>query len=270
MEADSPPIALSIAGSDCSAGAGIQADLKTFSALGVYGLTALTSVVAEVPGKVAAMRQLSADFVGEQVRILLEAFPVAAIKTGMLGSAEVVREIDSALDSSPAPLVVDPVSIASTGDRLASDGFESALREFIENRATLVTPNRSEAEQLLGSPIENAEAAAAELSGKLGCAVLLKGGHFEGRESIDWLAQNAETQPISTPRIEGLDVHGTGCVFSAAIAAKLALGEELAEAVRQARAFLNQALVGHHRWAAAGGEAVKALAIFPNPGQVER
>jgi hydroxymethylpyrimidine/phosphomethylpyrimidine kinase len=263
------PVALTIAGSDCSAGAGIQADLKTFSALDVYGLTAVTSVVAEVPGDVAAIQQLPAKLVGEQIRILLRNFPVAAIKTGLLGSAEVIREVAAALESTTIPVVIDPVSIASTGDRLAEDGFENELRKFIESRANLVTPNRAEAQQLLSRPIEDARGSAIELSANLGCAVLLKGGHFEGSESIDWLAQNQNAVPISGLRIEGLDVHGTGCTYSAAIAAQLALGREMVEAVRLARAYLHSTLANHLHWPAlSGGKDVKALAHFAKPGQV--
>lgn len=259
----SPPIVLSIAGSDCSAGAGIQADLKAIEANGAFALTAVTCVVAETPGNVAAIEVMPTKLVGEQVRMLLDAYPVAAVKTGLLASAAIADEVSMQLANVEAPIVVDPVAVASTGDDLTQSGFAESIVNFIRDRATLLTPNRGEAQQLLGDEIEDGREAALRLANMLGCAVLLKGGHFEGDESIDWLAAGDENEAIRAPRIDGLDVHGTGCAYSSAIAARLANGEDLIDAVRQARAYLHEALVNHHQW----GE-LKALANPANVGQV--
>lgn len=263
-----PPVALTIAGSDCSAGAGIQADLKAFSACGVYGLTAVTCVVAEVPGEVGRIHPQPPELVGEQIRMLLGAYPVRAIKTGLLATAEIVRAVSRILEGVALPVVVDPISVASTGDELGSEGFREALVEFIRDRATLVTPNRAEARQLLGSESGNPAEDAIEISDRLGCAVLLKGGHFDGAESVDWLAQNGRVELVTGPRIEGLDVHGTGCTYSAAITARLAESYDLRTAVLLARAYLNDALRGHFVWTRPdGAPPVKALAHFPKPGE---
>ena len=265
-----PPVALSIAGSDCSAGAGVQADLKTFGRCGVYGLTAVTSVIAETPLKVGTVQPLPAALVGEQVRMLLETFPVGAIKTGLLATGEIVDELSRVLADTQIPLVVDPVSVASTGAALVEECFADKLAEFVRNHATLVTPNRREGEAFLGRTIEDSRQAATELRERLGCAVLLKGGHFEGEESIDWLAMDEGIEPIAERRIEGLDVHGTGCVYSAAIAAGLAAGDDLLAAVKQARSLLHDALLGHHEWRTADGALVKALAHTAKSGQIGR
>ncbi|MEM7012357.1 MAG: PfkB family carbohydrate kinase, partial [Verrucomicrobiota bacterium] len=175
----------------------------------------------------------------------------------------IVEEVSKQLTNVDAPIVVDPVAVASTGDDLTQSGFAEVLDDFIRERATLVTPNRGEAQQLLGESIAEGWWAAAQLADMLDCAVLLKGGHFEGEESIDWLAAYGGLDAIRSPRIEGLDVHGTGCAYSAAIAAQLAAGERLHNAVLKARSYLHEALVNHYQW----GE-LKALANPANPAQI--
>ncbi len=266
---DSPqlPVALTIAGSDCSAGAGLQADLKAFSACGVYGVTAVTSLVAEAPGKVVRVDPQLPEVVAEQVRVLLETFPIAAAKTGLLATAEIVRATGKILEGSSFPLVVDPVAVASTGDSLVGPGFADALLDFIQEHAMLVTPNRSEAEAMLGHAIDSGsqvEDAAQALARQLGCAVLLKGGHFEGDDCIDVLAHTDKVVPISGKRVPEGDVHGTGCTYSAAITARLAQGFALEEAVRLARRYLHETLAAAYVWPRSDGNSLRALAHFPD------
>ena len=194
---------------------------------------------------------------------------LARSKTGLLATAEIVAVVSEQVEQLRIPIVVDPVAVASTGDDLATDDFADALEKFIRERATLVTPNRAEAQQLLGEAITNGEDAAGRLASKLECAVLLKGGHFEGRDSIDWLAIDGRIEAIMAPRIEGLDVHGTGCAYSAAIAARLAAGDDLLRSVQNARAYLNYALVRHLSWTSPISDVeVKALANPTNPSHI--
>lgn len=270
MEPAQPPVALTIAGSDCSAGAGLQADLKAFSACGVYGVTAVSSLVVEAPGTVRRVEAQMPEVVAEQVRLLSETFPIAAAKTGLLASAEVVEAVQEALGATSFPLVIDPVAVASTGDSMVGPGFAEALRRLMEARASLVTPNRKEAEELLGSPIANSEeakSAAEELAQQLGCPVLLKGGHFEGKDCVDYLAEGHQIEAITGTRVPDGDIHGTGCTYSAAITARLAQGFDLAEAVRLARRYLHETLAAAYVWPKIQGDSVKALAHFPENSQ---
>jgi len=244
------PVVLTIAGSDSSGGAGIQADLKTFTALGVYGTSAVTCVVAEHPRRVLRITPLPPARVAEQVRAVLEAFPVAAIKTGMLGSRAIIEAVEKAIAPALAagvPLVIDPVMTASAGGRLLARDALPALRRLIA-QATLVTPNRDEAARLVGRliPDERAlRAAAVELAINFARPhVLAKGGHFRSREAVDWLASPRGTvMRIAARRVQGVDPHGTGCTFSAAIAAGLAHGLSLPEAVAAGKRFLLRTLV---------------------------
>ena len=245
----SVPVVLTIAGSDCSGGAGIQADLKTFTALGVYGASAVTCVVAEHPGRVLRVTPLPPARVAEQIRAVLEAFPVAAIKTGMLGSRAIIdaveRAIGSALEAG-VPLVVDPVMMASAGGSLLKNDALPALWRLM-GRATLVTPNRDEAARLGGRSIGDLRAlraAARTLAGDLdGPHVLVKGGHLRTGAAVDWLASpEGKVARFSAPRIRGIDPHGTGCTYSAAIAAALARGLALPEAVASGKRFIADAL----------------------------
>src|SRR6478735_1261661 len=211
----SPPIALTIAGSDSSAGAGIQADLKTFSALGVYGLTAVTCVVAETPGKVSKIETMSAALVREQIEVVMRSFPVAAIKTGLLCSGEIIAAVADVLrEQSSIPLVIDPVMVATSGDALLPDDAIDIYERELFPIAALVTPNLSEAARLLGSAITNIRAmreAGQVLAKKYGVPVLLKGGHLSGDRAIDLLFDNETVTEFSAPFSRGVKTHGTGC-----------------------------------------------------------
>ncbi len=242
-----PPVALSIAGSDCSSGAGIQADLKTFQHFRVHGLTAVTCVVSETANIVRAVHPVPPEIVADQVSLLLDSFPVAAIKTGMLFSAAHVTAVAEILKRHPGiPLVVDPVMIASTGARLLEDDAIAAYREQLLPLAGLITPNLAEAETLLGEKITCAsdlEAAALALSARFGTAVLAKGGHLEGDGCLDLLAIDGTVQSFTADRIPVPGSHGTGCTLSAAIAARLALGDSLSSATAAAKTYLGRTLL---------------------------
>mgnify|MGYP001821330971 CR=1 FL=1 len=252
--ASSPPIALSIAGSDCSAGAGIQADLKTFSSFGVFGLTAVTCVVAEVPGNVGTIVPVPPAALREQLDLLAGSFPIAAIKTGMLYSSDHVRvTIDwlRGLDE-PPPLVIDPVMIASSGDSLLKDAALSVYTDELLPLATLLTPNLDEACALTGDTIRSIEDlrhAAGRLVERFGTAVLAKGGHLATDLATDLLATpGGELHEFSAPFVTGVSTHGTGCTYSAAIAAGLAQGDELAVATAAAKRFVTAAIHDYFRW----------------------
>jgi hydroxymethylpyrimidine/phosphomethylpyrimidine kinase len=242
-------VVLSIAGSDNSGGAGIQADVKTFTTLGVYGTTAVTCVVAEHPGRVLNITPIPPSRVADQIRLVLEAFPVAAIKTGMLYSAEIIEAVAAAIVPALAagvPLVVDPVMVASSGKVLLKKDAIRALRQFIAH-ATVITPNRDEAALLWGQPItslKQLDQAALALAKRFRHpAVLAKGGHLRTGQAIDILASaEGRLQSFQTKRIPGVDPHGTGCTYSAAIAAGLAKGLTLTEAVLLGKAFITRAL----------------------------
>jgi hydroxymethylpyrimidine/phosphomethylpyrimidine kinase len=247
-------VALTIAGSDNSAGAGAQADLKTFTALGVYGLTTITCVVAEVPGKVSAIHPVPAEVVAEQIRLSLTAFPVAAVKTGMLYSTEIVGRVADLLEGTAMPLVVDPVMVATSGAPLLRPEALEIYRKRLFRRATIVTPNMDEVAVLTGGPVRTLEemrAAGAGLVERYGCAWLLKGGHLTGDEAVDLLFHaDGRVTELRAARVAGVATHGTGCTTSAAVAAGLARGMGLEEAVEQAKRFVTEAIRGHFRWGA--------------------
>ena len=240
------PIALTIAGSDCSAGAGLQADLKTFQFFETYGLTAATCVVAETPKVVLSVHPVPPTVVQEQTKLLLDSYPVAAIKTGMLFSKAHVVAVSEILSQYPEiPLVVDPVMVASTGESLLKKDAVEAYRTRLLPLATLITPNLDEAEALLGRPIRDEptmENAAQELADLFGTAVLLKGGHLKGPEAADLLCEKGKLTWFRSPRIETTASHGTGCTLSAAITARLAHGDDLAAAVARAKSYLSKTL----------------------------
>ncbi len=248
----SPPVALTIAGSDCSAGAGLQADLKTFQHFGVFGLTAATCVVAETPKVVRSVHSVPPAILQDQLRVLLEAYPVAAIKTGMLFSKAHIVAVTEILQEYPGiPLVIDPVMIASTGDPLLEENAVAAYKERLFPLATVITPNLDEAEVLWGAAARDEatiERAARELSARHGCAVLLKGGHLGGPECADLLVDRDLPAWFRSPRIDTAASHGTGCTLSAAIAAHLARGKDLHEAVAAAKDYLNRTLVESLAW----------------------
>ena len=257
-----PPVVLTIAGSDNSGGAGLQADLKTFTTLGVYGTCAVTCVVAEHPGRVLNITPLPAARVGDQIRLVLEAFPVAAIKTGLLLSAQIIEAVETALDSARAvPLVVDPVMVASTGRVLLEKDAIRALRRFLA-RADLITPNRDEAALLWGREIthlRDLEKAARDLAGEFGRpSILAKGGHLQTGMAVDLLASPAgKLLRFAAKRIPGVDPHGTGCTYSAAIAAGLAQGLILEQAVAQGKKFITRAI--RHRFEIGGYQLLNQL-----------
>lgn len=260
------PVALTIAGSDCSAGAGLQADLKTFSAHRVYGLTAVTCVVAEVPGNVTRIQPVELENLDDQLRLLLAAFPVAAIKTGMLYSREVIELVAKTLIAQPKrpPLVVDPVMVATSGDSLLRDDAVSAYERLLFPLASLITPNLDEAGVLVGRKLtrrEHLHAAADVLRSRFGCAVLLKGGHLRGREAVDVLRDADGFAEYRSAFIPGVNTHGTGCTFSAAITAGLASGNSLRAAVKSAKRYVTRSISQAFRWGSAG-HRVDALNHF--------
>jgi hydroxymethylpyrimidine/phosphomethylpyrimidine kinase len=239
------PVALTVAGSDSSGGAGIQADLRTFAAFGVWGLVAVTAVTAQ-NGGVIASEVMSLDLIRAQIDAAVEAGPVAAVKTGMLGTASVVAMVGEAMETHDLrPLVVDPVQSASHGGTLLEQEGVPALAEWLLGRCALLTPNIPEAEALLGSRIERREdlPGAAEALAALGpAAVLLKGGHLEGGESPDCLWQSGRVTWFEGARLKVTTSHGTGCTLSAAITAQLALGNDLVEACRFGKDYVTRAL----------------------------
>jgi hydroxymethylpyrimidine/phosphomethylpyrimidine kinase len=252
------PVGLTIAGSDNSAGAGAQADLKTMSALGVYGVTAITCVVAEVPGKVSAIQPIEPHIVAEQIRLLFEAFPIGALKTGMLYSCEIIETVCATLAEcfgklpQPPPIVVDPVMVATSGDPLLKRDAIALYRERLFPMATLITPNLDEVRTLLGRPVANLEemrSAGRELSAAYGRAFLIKGGHLRLNPAIDLLCTpDGQALEFSAPFIEGISTHGTGCTYAAAITAGLARGLVLPEAVGEAKQYLANAVAHFLRW----------------------
>ncbi|MDX1626740.1 MAG: bifunctional hydroxymethylpyrimidine kinase/phosphomethylpyrimidine kinase [Wenzhouxiangellaceae bacterium] len=258
--------ALSIAGSDSGGGAGIQADLKTFSAFGVFGATALTAATVQNTAAVEAVQTLGDDFVAGQIRACLADLPVAAIKTGMLGAASTVERIaDTLAEADPEgalPLVVDPVMVATSGARLIDDDAVAALQERLLPRARLVTPNLPEARLLAGlEDADDPEVLATALRDRFGCDVLVKGGHGSGETLVDVLADRTGRNSWSRRRVPGR-FHGTGCALSAAITALLAHGEETVTACDEAGAWLQQQ-IGSARPGRAGGLGI--LPFLPAP-----
>ena len=245
-------IALTIAGSDSSGGAGIQADLKTFSAFGVYGASVITALTAQNTLGVQGIETVSAAFVAEQLRSVLTDLDVGAVKTGMLANAEIVAVVASALRSaSPCPLVVDPVMVATSGDVLLAPEAVDAIKRRLLPLATLVTPNLPEAAILLGSQqARNEEEMVAQgkaLLGATGChAVLIKGGHGVRKDATDILVSNTGFDRFVRPRVATPHSHGTGCTLSAAIAALLSQGATLAEAVDRAKTYVWEGLRHGH------------------------
>jgi hydroxymethylpyrimidine/phosphomethylpyrimidine kinase len=247
------PVVLTIAGSDNSCGAGAQADLKTITALGGYAQTAITCVVAEVPGRVSAIQPILPRIVAGQVRLSFEAFPVAAIKTGMLYSAAIIRAVAAELDRLPGlpPLVVDPVMVASSGDPLLKKSAIAAYERLLFPRATLVTPNLDELRILSGMPCRNLDemkAAGLALASKFGVPFLLKGGHLKSRMAMDIIATEEGFEEFCAPFIRGADTHGTGCTFSAAIATGLARRLTLKESVSMAKTYITEAIASRLAW----------------------
>ena len=271
--ASSVPVVLTIAGSDSCAGAGLQADLKVFTAHRVHGLTAVTCVVSEIPGHVSRIHAVPPAVIADQIRLLLEAYPVTVVKTGMLYSAGIIRLTADALMALPARrrpvLVVDPVMVATSGDPLITSDAIAAYQEILFPMATLITPNLDEAATLLGRPLRKLEdmtPAASELHARYGCAVLLKGGHLATAEATDLLLDDTGTLTLSSPFIKGVSTHGSGCTYSSAIASNLALGMDLWAACRAAKRYITLAIKDALIWGRGPGK-VQALRQWRHQGQ---
>jgi hydroxymethylpyrimidine/phosphomethylpyrimidine kinase len=240
-------IALTIAGSDSSGGAGIQADLKTFSALGVYGASAITALTAQNTLGVEAVHAVPPDFIRQQIEVVARDLVVGAIKIGMLATSPIIKAVAEGLDALPGvPVVLDPVMVAASGDSLLDDNAVETLRAVLVPRATLITPNLPEAAKLLGhgqAANEREMTAQARALHRLGAdAVLIKGGHAEGKEAVDILIDSEGELRLAAPRVKTRNTHGTGCTLSSAIAAELAKGASLRDAVAAAKAYVTAAI----------------------------
>ena len=238
---------LTIAGSDSGGGAGIQADLKTFAALGCYGMSAITALTAQNTVGVQGIHAVPASFLKAQIQSVMDDIGVDALKIGMLHEPGIVEVVAWAIDHyNIGQVVLDPVMVATSGDRLIAQETVQVLVRELFPRVTVVTPNLDEAQLLLGQPIANAQALDAAAQGLLAMgakAVLLKGGHLASDEVVDVLVQaQGPTRRLASSRIPSRNVHGTGCTLSSAIAAHLALGHGLEDAVVQARTFILSAI----------------------------
>ena len=254
------PVALTIAGSDSGGGAGIQADLKTFAALGVHGASTIACLTAQNPRRVLGVEPCSPKMLRQQIEAVFGELKPAAVKTGMLFSAKnisVVAEFfrHSSFVICHSPLVVDPVMVSTSGARLLQPAAEKILRDKLLPLATLVTPNLDEAEILAGMKLRSPEdlrAAARRIHFRHGCAVLLKGGHLkDSREAIDIFFDGKTELLLSAPFVKNISTHGTGCTYSAAICAALALGHDLPHAVELGKNFITTAIansyhIGNH------------------------
>jgi hydroxymethylpyrimidine/phosphomethylpyrimidine kinase len=246
------PVALTIAGSDSSGGAGIQADLKTFAAFGVYGASVITALTAQNTRAVSGIHEVPPEFVTAQLNAVFDDLDVAAVKIGMVAHLATVEAIATALSrKSPKHVVLDPVMVATSGDRLLPADAVSALRDRLIPLASLITPNLPEAAALLEESVASDETAIADQGKRLlamgARAVLIKGGHGKGSECIDYLFSGGDMIALSAPRIPTTNTHGTGCSLSSAIAAGLAKGEPLETAVRGAKTWITAAIAAAGR-----------------------
>jgi len=241
------PVALTIAGSDSGGGAGIQADLKTFAALRVHGASAITCLTAQNPKGVTGIQPVRTDMVQKQIEAVLSELPPRAVKTGMLYSADIIKTVAQffRLPKGPA-LVVDPVMVATSGAVLLQPSAIRALSTHLLPQARLITPNLDETELLVGRKLVSLEdllEAALELNQQFGCAALVKGGHLKlGRNAVDVLFDGKKFTVLKAVRFKGVSTHGTGCTYSAAIAAYLARGEKLDHAVARAKQFITRSI----------------------------
>jgi len=246
------PIALTIAGSDSSGGAGIQADLKTFAACGVYGASVIAALTAQNTQGVTAIHQVPPEFITAQIDAVFSDLDVRAVKIGMVSQRAAIEAIAAGLERwSGGQVVVDPVMVATSGDRLLAADAIDALRKLLIPRAALITPNLPEAAALLDAPVAQLERDIVDQGERLlalGCAaVLIKGGHGEGAESTDYLIGKGGVITLAAPRIATRNTHGTGCTLSSAIAAGLAKGESLETSVRQAKVYITAAITAADR-----------------------
>ena len=252
------PVALTIAGSDSSGGAGIQADLKTFAALGVYGASVITALTAQNTTGVSGIHQVPAEFVTAQIDAVFSDLAIGAVKIGMVAQLSSIDAIVEGLKRwSPKHVVLDPVMVATSGDRLLAAEAVEALRRKLIPCAALITPNLPEAAALLDEPVAMSEAAIEHQGRRLlamGCrAVLIKGGHGQGAESTDYFIDANGSRALAAPRIATKNTHGTGCSLSSAIAAGLAKGEELETAIRNAKAWISAAIAAADRFSVGHG-----------------
>ena len=258
-------MALTIAGSDSSAGAGVQADLKTFAAHQVYGVNALTGIVAEAPGSVSRVQPVDSSLLGAQLKRVSSAFTLHSIKTGMLATADNIRIVaDFVSERSGTPFVIDPVMRATAGPDLLDAAGRELLKSELIPLATLVTPNLPETADLLGVDPETFTPAevAAQLFETYGAGFLVKGGHAEKLSTVvDYACIDGNVFEIPHPRLEVPDVHGTGCTLSAAITARLAFGQPLLEAIAGGVSYLAECLETHFSWPQSGGS--ESLNHFP-------
>jgi hydroxymethylpyrimidine/phosphomethylpyrimidine kinase len=252
-----PPVALTIAGSDSGGGAGIQADLKTFAALGVFGTSALTAVTAQNTAAVLGVHVLDPAFVDLQIEAVLSDLPVTAVKTGMLASAAIVAVVARRAAAGDLPgLVVDPVMVTSTGTPLLDEDGVTAYLELLLPHALVCTPNMREAALLTSmkvSDLDDMEAAARRLAEYGTQVVVVKGGHLDGDTAPDVILADGVLTVVDGPRIVSSNDHGTGCSMAAAVAAHLARGAEPGMAVRDAKAFVTAAITGAASWTLGDG-----------------
>jgi hydroxymethylpyrimidine/phosphomethylpyrimidine kinase len=246
------PIAVTIAGSDSGGGAGIQADLKTFSALGVYGASVITALTAQNTRGVTAIHDVPPEFITAQIDAVFSDLKVGAVKIGMVSQSPVIEAIASGLDRwRQQRVVLDPVMIAASGDRLLASDAIDALKRVLIPRALVITPNLPEAAALLEAPIASTETQMREQAERLlalgAKAVLIKGGHASGPESVDLLVEPTASTRLAADRIATDNTHGTGCTLSSAIAAGLAKGLDLAAAVGAAKAYVTAAIAAAER-----------------------
>ena len=244
------PVALTIAGSDSGGGAGIQADLKTFTALDVHGTSAITCITAQNPKRVLGIQACKSEIVRQQIEAVFAELPPAAVKTGMLYSTEIIRVVVEFFKRGRRPpLVVDPVMISTSGAKLLKHSAVVLLKKELLPLATLLTPNLDEAQFLLGRDLKNLEdlrSAAKEIHERFGCAALVKGGHLRGgKEAADIFYDGHNELLLTAPYIRGVSTHGTGCTYAAAITAYLALGHILPVAVELAKEHITHAIARH-------------------------
>jgi hydroxymethylpyrimidine/phosphomethylpyrimidine kinase len=248
------PVALTIAGSDSGGGAGVQADLKTFAALGVHGTSAIACLTAQNPERVLGIEPCPPQMLRRQLETVFQELPPAAIKTGMLFSSGNIRVVVNFLKNNPrharVPLVVDPVLVSTSGAKLLQSGALKVFTEQLLPLAALVTPNLSEAEILGGqkiSSVDDMRDAARKIHSRWGCAVLIKGGHLRGKVATDIFFDGKNEALLRAPFVKGIRTHGTGCVYSAAICAGLAKGKSIPQSVKIGKQFVTRTILKSYR-----------------------